>query len=160
MKRNMMVEYIRIMNERNDVLIFETEPFMDSLTISGPISAVLYASSSAVDTDFSVTLNGIDIEGGIFPIGQTFGILRARFRNFPGRVEFLERDKIYKYMIDLSHTCYTMAPGEKIRLEVASCSFPEFSRNLNTGFDNETSSEIEIARQTIYHNTDYKSHIV
>ncbi|MCK5703707.1 MAG: CocE/NonD family hydrolase, partial [Cyclobacteriaceae bacterium] len=160
MKKNRLSVYQDIIEQRNDVIIFETEPLQDSLTIAGSVTAVLFASSSALDTDFSVTMIGVDNEDNIFPIGQTFGIIRAKYRNSSGKGELLEKNKIYKYTIDLSHTCYTLAPGEKIRLEIASCSFPEFSRNLNTGYNNQTTSEFIIAEQRIYHNEEYSSHII
>ena len=160
MKKNRIPEYERVIADRSDVIIFETDPLNDSLTIAGPISAVIYASSSASDTDFSLTVTGVNKMGEIFPIGQTFGIIRAKYRNSVRKAEVLEKNKIYKYSIDLSHTYYTLGPGEKIRLEIASSSFPEFSRNLNTGNNNQTSSEFIIAEQRIYHDKEYPSHII
>ena len=160
MKKNKIAYYQQIIEQRRDVVIFETAVLKDSLTISGPISAVIYASSSALDTDFSLTVTGVNNVGEIFPIGQTFGIIRARYRNSVTKAELLEQHKIYKYTIDLSHTYYTLAPGEKLRLEIASSSFPEFSRNLNTGNNNQTTSEFVVAEQRIYHNEEYPSHII
>lgn len=160
LKKNKLSEYQQIINNRNDVIVFQTESFEKPLTIGGPISAVIYASSSAVDTDFSVTLTGIDQNGNIFPIGQTFGIVRARFRNDPGKEELLVKNKVYEYTIDLSHTCYTLTQGEKLRIEIASCSFPEFSRNLNTGKNNQTTMDFVVAEQKIFHTDEYPSHIV
>lgn len=160
MKKNRFSDYKQIIEQRSDVVIFETDVLKDSLTISGPISAVIYASSSALDTDFSLTVTGVNIEGDIFPIGQTFGIIRAKYRNSLRKAELLDKNKICKYTIDLSHTFYTLSPGEKIRLEIASSSFPEFSRNLNTGNNNQTTNEFIIAEQRIYHNEEYPSHVV
>ena len=160
MKKNRFSDYKQIIEQRTDVVIFETPVLKDSLTISGPISAVIYASSSALDTDFSLTVTGVNNEGVIFPIGQIFGIIRAKYRNSLRKAELLDKDKIYKYTIDLSHTFYTLVPGEKIRLEIASSSFPEFSRNLNTGNNNQTTSEFMIAEQRVYHNEEYPSHLI
>ena len=160
MKKNKINEYQNINENRKDVLIFDTEAFENSFTITGPIKAVIYASSDAVDTDFSVTLTGIDLDGNIFPIGNTFGIIRAKYRNSPYIPELIERNKIYKYEIDLSHTYYTLKPGEKLRLEISSSSFPEYARNLNTGKNNYTTNEYKIAEQMIYFNKKYPSHLV
>ena len=160
MKKNRFSDYKQIIEQRSDVVIFETAVLKDSLTISGPVSAVIYASSSALDTDFSITVTGVNKGGEIFPIGQTFGIIRAKYRSSVRKAELLDKNKIYKYTIDLSHTCYTLVPGEKMRLEIASSSFPEFSRNLNTGNNNQTTSEFIIAEQRIYHDKEYPSHII
>lgn len=160
MKKNKIPDYKKIMDMRNDVIVFETKSLKDSLTISGPIKAVIYASSSALDTDFSLTMTGVNKEGGIFPLGQTFGIIRAKYRNSNRQEELLEKGEIYKYEIDLSHTYYTLSPGERLRLEVTSSSFPEFSRNLNTGKNNQTTSEFIIAEQQIYFTDKYPSQLI
>jgi predicted acyl esterase len=51
-------------------------------------------------------------------------------------------------------------PGHQIRLEISSSNFPRFDRNLNTGENTATGTRMEKARQTIYHNTQYPSHVV
>jgi putative CocE/NonD family hydrolase len=159
MKKRKIVEYKKYIETREDLIIFETAPLKDSLTISGPISAVIYASSTALDTDFNLTLTGVNSNNEIIPIGQTFGIIRAKYRN-PLNPELLEKDKVYEYTIDLSHTCYTLAPGEKLRLEIASASFPEFARNLNTGENNLTTVDFIEAVQTIYFSNEYPSRLI
>ena len=160
MKKNKIQVYKRVMGLRNDVIVFETGHLKDSLTVAGPIKAILYGASTALDTDFCLTLTGVNKEGEIFPIGQTFGIIRAKYRNSHSQEEFLESGKIYKFEIDLSHTCYTILPGEKLRLEITSSSFPEFSRNLNTGKNNQTTSEHVVAQQQIYFTDEYPSQLV
>jgi hypothetical protein len=50
--------------------------------------------------------------------------------------------------------------GHSIRVEIASSMFPIFSRNLNTGKDNETTAEMQPARQTIYHDAEHPSQIL
>ncbi len=90
---------------------------------------------------------------------MTWGVLRARFRNSMSTPEFLEKDKIYKFTIDLSHTGNTFSKGESIRMEISSASFPEYSRNLNTGGHNEMETEYVSAIQRIYHTELYPSHL-
>jgi predicted acyl esterase len=51
-------------------------------------------------------------------------------------------------------------PGHRIRLEVSSSNFPRFDRNLNTGEDPATGTRMVVAKQTIYHNAMYPSHVV
>jgi hypothetical protein len=57
-------------------------------------------------------------------------------------------------------TGVTVPAGARLRVEVASASFPVFSRNLNTGGHNETETEFVSAVQKIYHDQEHPSHIL
>ena len=69
------------LSARNDVLVFQTEPLGDDLEVTGEIAVKLWASSSAVDTDFTAKLIDVyppspDFPGG-FDLNIGDGILRA-----------------------------------------------------------------------------------
>jgi putative CocE/NonD family hydrolase len=160
LKKGTSEQYNRLVASRKDILVYETPPLEQPLTVIGPVAAVLYASSSARDTDWCVTVYGVDESGEIYPIGMTWGILRARYRNSKRSPELLETGKIYKYTIDLSHTGITFSRGERIRMEISSALFPEYSRNLNTGGHNEKETEYVSAHQRIYHTEQYPSHLL
>jgi len=160
LKKRALENYKNLVGSREDILVYETAPFEQPLTIAGPLSAVLYASSSAKDTDWCVTLYTVAENGEINPMGMTWGVLRARFRNSMSVPEFMEKDKVYKFSIDLSHTGNTFSKGERIRMEIASASFPEYSRNLNAGGHNEMETEYVSAVQRIYHTKEYPSHLL
>ncbi len=150
--------YGRINKERQDILVYQTAPMEKPLTFAGPISAVLHAASSAKDTDWFMRLSMIEEDGDIFPL--VHGVIRARYRNSFSRPEMLYPGTIYEYQIDMWQTGITIPAGARLRVEVASASFPMFSRNLNTGGHNETETEYTIAGQAIYHNQDHPSHIL
>jgi putative CocE/NonD family hydrolase len=147
---------------RKDVLVYTTPPFEKPYTMAGPLTAVLYASSSARDTDWFVHLLDVDPEGRCLSLwgNNSVGVLRARYRNSVEKTQLIEPGKIYKYTIDLWHTAITIAPGHRLRVEVASGDFPTFSRNLNTGGNNETESRFVSATQAVYHDTLHPSHIL
>ncbi len=148
----------RITDARNDILVYQTEPLAEPLTVVGPLSAVLYASSSAKDTDWFVSLMDVDEQGKVFVLAR--GTIRARFRNSFTEPQLLEKDKVYRYDIDLWHTGIMFQKGHRIRVEVSSALFPLFSRNLNTGGHNEMETEYVQAAQKIYHSPKYPSHIL
>jgi putative CocE/NonD family hydrolase len=148
----------RIAERRHDVLVYETAPLAAPLAFAGPVSAVLYASSSARDTDWFVTLSEVDSEGRIFQLVQ--GRMRARYRNSPQRPEMLVPEEIYCYQLDLWHTAIGVPAGAKLRVEIASAAFPAFSRNLNTGGHNELETEHVAATQTVFHDRDHPSHVL
>jgi putative CocE/NonD family hydrolase len=130
----------------------------EAITFAGPISAVLYASSSAKDTDWFMRLSQVDVAGGVFPL--VHGVIRARYRNSFSAPELLNPSEIYEYHLDMWQTGITVPAGARLRVEVASASFPLFSRNLNTGGHNETETDFVSAVQQIYHDKDHPSHIV
>jgi len=72
----------------------------------------------------------------------------------------LEPNQIYRYEINVGVTGNVFRKGHRIRLEVSSSNFPRFDRNLNTGETWGMSSEIRVARQTVYHDSDHASHLV
>ncbi len=150
--------HARVNADRRDILVYDTEPLTDSLTFAGPISAVLYASSSAKDTDWFVRLSEIAPDSTIFQLVE--GKIRARYRESFSAPKLLQPGEIYSYHLDLWHTGITVPPGAKLRVEVASASFPKFSRNLNTGGHNEKEEKFVSAEQTLYHDAEHPSHVL
>ena len=148
----------QVTQARQDVLVYISEPFKEPLTIAGPVSAILYASSSARDTDWYVRLMEVEESGKIFPLVE--GRLRARYRHSSAKPDFLNPGEVYEFQIDMWQTGITIQPGRRLRVEVASASFPMFSRNLNTGGHSETETEFVTAEQTIYHSEKYPSHVL
>jgi putative CocE/NonD family hydrolase len=143
---------------RPDVLVYSTPALDQDLEVTGPIALNLYASSSAVDTDFTAKL--VDVWPNGFEQNLTEGILRARYRESTATAQPIVPGKIYEYKIDLWSTSNVFLKGHKIRLEVSSSNFPRFDRNLNTGGSAATDSTFVKATNTIYHDTAHPSALV
>ena len=143
--------------KRSDVLVYSTPTLEADLEITGPIELILYAASSATDTDFTATLIDVHPNGKAIIICE--GIVRARFRDSYEEPALIEPGRIYKYSIVLSETSNLFKAGHCLRLEVSSSNFPRFERNQNTGTQPGLDDVIEIAHQTIYHSTVHPSHI-
>ncbi len=148
----------RRLADRTDILVYETGPLTEPLTFVGPVSAVLYASTSAVDTDWFITLFEHRADGTSARLVQ--GKLRARYRDSLERPTLLEPNRVYRYEIDLWHTGVRLPSGSRLRVEVTSAAFPLYSRNLNTGGHNETETRQVAARQTVYHDAVRPSHVI
>jgi putative CocE/NonD family hydrolase len=147
------------LSKRDDYLFYKSESFNEKTTILGQISARIYASSSALDTDWYAILLLLDNKAN-FLEGLTFGLLRAKFRNSFEKPELLERDKIYQFDLDMNHYGITIEKGQKLGLIITSSSgYPGIAKNLNTGKNSQTETDFEIASQKIYHTRDYKSYI-
>ena len=147
-----------VTNARQDILVYTSEPFAEPYTLAGPLSARLYAASSAKDTDWVVRLVELTKDGEVQALVE--GRFRARFRESMSQPKLIEPGAIYAYDIDLWQTGLTFEPGSRLRVEVASASYPYFSRNLNTGGHNEKETEFVSAEQTIYHDAAHPSHVL
>jgi uncharacterized protein len=143
---------------RSDVLVYSTPVFTHDFTITGPVKLVLYAESSAVDTDFTAMLVDVDPNG--FARNLTGGIIRARYRNSMEAAQFMTPGKIYKFTISLWDTGNDFLAGHRLRLEVSSSNFPRFDRNLNTKESPETGGQWIKATNTIYHDASHPSALV
>ncbi len=148
----------KVTQARRDILVYQTDPLSEPLTFAGPVSAVLYASSSARDTDWFMRLMEVEPGGKIFGLAE--GKIRARFRNSTKKPELLKPGEVYEYTLDLWQTGITIPKDHRLRVEVASASFPLFSRNLNTGGHNETETDYQPAQQVIYHDAKHPSHVL
>ena len=148
----------RVVEERDDVLVYTSAPLSEPLEVTGTVEAVLYASTDGRDTDFTAKLVAVAPDGRA--INLCDGIVRARYRNPLRRAELLEPGRIYEYRILLGSTSFLFAPGHRIRLEVSSSNFPRFDRNLNTGGDFATETMGRPAVQRVFHGGSRMSHVV
>jgi putative CocE/NonD family hydrolase len=140
---------------RPDVLVYSTPPLEADQEVTGPVSLDLFASSSAVDTDFTAKL--VDVWPNGFVQNLTEGILRARYRESTSAAKPIVPGKIYEYKIDLWSTSNVFLKGHRIRLEVSSSNFPRFDRNLNTGKPASTNATFVKATNTVYHDAAHPS---
>ena len=144
--------------QRNDVLVYTTEPLVADTEVTGPVKVKLFAASSAVNTDFTATLTDVHPDGKAIHVCE--GIRGVTFRESLENPTLIEPGKVYEYTIDLWETSMLFAKGHRIRLEISSSNFPRFARNQNTDKPFGTSAEINKARQTIFHNVKYPSHLI
>ena len=149
----------REVEKREDVLVYSTAQLEADTEVTGPVTLVLYAKSSAVDTDFTAKL--VDVWPDGFTQNLTEGILRASFReSTTGAPKAIDPGKVYEYKIDLWSTSNVFLKGHRIRLEVSSSNFPRFDRNLNTGKSAATSSEFVKATNTVLHDSEHPSALI
>jgi putative CocE/NonD family hydrolase len=140
---------------RPDVLIFSTPPLERDFEVTGFVSLDVYASTSAVDTDFTALLADVNQSG--YARFLTDGVVRARYRDGTERPEEVVPGKVYKYTIDLWATSNVFKKGHRLRLYISSSNFPRFNRNPNTGGPMLGASHVVNAQQTVYHDGKYSS---
>ena len=143
---------------RPDVLVYTTPPLDKDVEVIGPVKAVIYAASSARDTDFTAKL--VDVYPNGYAMNVAQGIQRARYRDSWEEPMLLEPSRVYEYTIDLWSTGNRFQKGHRIRLEIASSNFPQFDRNPNTGNPFGQDTELQKAEQAVYHDETRPSHIL
>ena len=148
---------------RQDVVVFQTEPLDEDVQVIGPIEVVLYCSSDAVDTDFTIKLvdvypPSIDFPGG-FDMNLTDGIVRMSYRNGRHTRDLIQPDSIYEVVVHPFPTANIFKKGHRIRIDISSSNFPRWDVNPNTGEPLGRHRRMEKAKNTIYHSIDYPSRI-
>ena len=143
---------------RDDVLVYTGERLERDLEVTGPLEVVLYAETSARDTDFTAKLVDVHPDGRAIHLAE--GIIRARHRNGLEREDPVEPGRVERYQIELAPTSNLFLEGHRLRVEISSSNFPRFDRNLNTGEDIFTGVRMEVAHQTILHTEPYPSHVL
>ncbi len=154
----MGVQDQRKVEQRQDVLVYTSEPLSTPLEVTGPVVVKLFAATNAPDTDFTAKL--VDVRPDGYAQNLADGILRARYRESRYRPSFLTSSQVYELSIDLWATSHVFLPGHSIRVEISSSNFPRFDRNLNTGEDQATGTRYQLAEQTVFHDQRYPSHIL
>jgi putative CocE/NonD family hydrolase len=143
--------------DRDDILVYTTEPFSEGMEVSGPIEVTLYVSSDVKDTDFTVKLIDVHPDGRAFNLDET--IQRVRYREGYDKWVFMEPGEVYEVEIGPLTTSNFFAEGHSLRIEVSSSNFPRFTRNLNTGGKIYDETEGVVAHNRVHHSGEYPSQI-
>ncbi|HRH40748.1 MAG TPA: CocE/NonD family hydrolase [Pyrinomonadaceae bacterium] len=147
------------MEQRNDILVYSTEPLKEGIELTGSIDVSLYVSSDAKDTDFTVKLIDVDEMGRAYNLDET--IQRMRYRNgYDKPLVWMEKDKVYKMSFQPMNTSNYFAPGHRIRIEISSSNFPRFDRNMNTGGNNYDETKGVIATNAVHHSKQYPAEVI
>jgi putative CocE/NonD family hydrolase len=147
----------QIMETRNDILVYTTDPLKEGVEVTGSIETTLYVSSDVKDTDFTVKLIDVYPDGSAYNLDET--IQRVRFREGYNKELFMEEGKIYKVDLTPMSTSNYFNEGHRIRIEISSSNFPRFARNMNTGGNNFDEKEGVVAHNKVHHSNEYPSQI-
>jgi putative CocE/NonD family hydrolase len=168
-----MIEDQRFASTRPDVLVYQTEPLEEDITIAGPILARLFASTTGTDADWIVKL--IDVYPGDAPedpqCATAMGdfqmllageILRGKFRNSFADPEPVVPGEITAYEIDLRDRFHTFRRGHRIMVQIQSTWFPVYDRNPQRFMDiyRARPSDFQSATQAVSRSGEHPSRLV
>jgi putative CocE/NonD family hydrolase len=135
------------LEQRPDVLVYETAPLERALEVAGPVQLRLRTSSDAPATDFTGKLVHVPADGRRPALNLCEGIRRIDRSAGEGS----------EVRIDLWHTSARLEPGDRLRLEVSSSNFPRFDAHPNTTGHPGLASAAKPALQTLHHARDVAS---
>ncbi len=149
--------------ERDDVLVFETEPLVEDVEVSGEVIGKLYVSSDCPDTDFTLKLVDVYPPGKDYPQGFamniTDGILRCRYRSGWDREVLMDPGQVYPITIRPFNTSNLFVKGHRIRVEISSSNYPQFDINPNTGAPEGSAGASRVARNRLHFGTAHPAHL-
>jgi putative CocE/NonD family hydrolase len=175
-----MTEDQRFAAERPDVLVYETEPLAEDLTIAGPIKVSLNISTTGTDSDFVVKL--IDVYPGDYPQpappagqpvpsnavklggyqqmvrGEPF---RGKFRNSFERPEAFTPGKPAAINFAMPDAYHTFRKGHRVMVQVQSSWFPLVDRNPQKFMDipKAKAEDFQKATQHVYRSREMNSSV-
>ncbi len=143
--------------KRQDILCYTSDILDRDLTITGDMTAELYISSDAPDTDFIVRVTDVDESGRSVKLAD--GILSARYRNGFEKAEFLEKDEIVCLRIRTTKISNCFKKGHRIRVTVTSGAKNFVFPNSNTK-EGYNSAKTVVARNQVWHGGNYGSKLI
>lgn len=134
---------------RPDVLSFVSEPLSEPLLIAGQVKINLHVSSDCDDTAFTYKISEV------FPDGKTYnirtGITTLGFRNNPlGDRQTFEPGSDVELSIESLPIMWQLQPGSKIRLDISSSDFPQYSVHSNYAGVWSAQGKTRVAHQTLF----------
>jgi putative CocE/NonD family hydrolase len=130
-------------------LTYTTAVLGDDVEVVGEPRIELRASSSAVDTDFIATLSDVH-ESGYSEIVRQSGI-RGRRRGGPSTTELLTPGEVATFPIAMTQVAHRFKAGHRIRLTIASSSFPNFLPNAGTAEEPYLATKAVKATNAVHH---------
>jgi hypothetical protein len=148
----------QVILDRSDVLAYTSDPLPEDVEVTGPVSAVLYAATSAPDTDWVVKLCVVRSDGRTFNVCD--GILRASYRKSLSSRALVKPGSVERYEIELTPTSWLFEAGERLRILITSSDFPRYDRNPNTGDLGISSTRTVTAQQQVFADAERPSHML
>ncbi|HZT79103.1 MAG TPA: CocE/NonD family hydrolase, partial [Gemmataceae bacterium] len=164
----------RFASRRPDVLVYQTEPLEEDVSVAGPIGVDLFVSTTGTDSDWVVKL--IDVYPNDYPdpspnpTGVRMGgyqqlvrgdVMRGKFRNSLEKPEPFEPGRPTAVKFALQDVYHTFRSGHRIMVQVQSSWFPLVDRNPQRFVDIYTAKpgDFRKATQRVYRTRELPSHV-
>jgi putative CocE/NonD family hydrolase len=164
-----LVQDQRFVDQRPDVLTWQTGELSENLTLAGQVTARLFASTTGSDSDWVVKL--IDVYPEKYPEDWKLSgyelmiadeIFRGRFGNSFEKPEAISPNTPTPFAIDLHTANHVFKKGHRIMVQVQSTWFPLYDRNPQKFVPNifeAKQSEYQKATQRVYRSKQFPSSV-
>jgi hypothetical protein len=159
----------RFVDDRADVLTYQTAPLAADMTVAGDVVAHLYAATTGSDADWVVKL--IDVypdtvadrpQMGGYELMVNADIMRGRYWKGFETATPIPPNTVEPFTVDLHQQSYTFRKGHRIMVQVQSSWFPLYDRNPQTFVPNiflARASDYRAETHTVYRNARYPSNV-
>ena len=164
-----LVQDQRFVDERPDVLTWQTDELADDVTLAGQVTAKLFASTTGSDSDWVVKLIDVypqkfsqDWKLSGYELMIADEIFRGRFRNSFERPEPITPNAVTAFTIDLHTANHVFKKGHRIMVQVQSTWFPLYDRNPQKFVPNifeAKESDFQKATQRVYRSMRFPSRV-
>lgn len=164
--REYMIDDQRFASRRPDVKTYRTDVLTEDMTLTGPVVANLFASTTGTDGDFVVKLIDVFPDDQPNPVPNPRNItlagyqmlvrgeiFRGRYRNSFSKPEAFVPGKVTNIKYDLPDVAHTFKKGHRIMIQVQSSWFPLADRNPQKFVDIYKAKDSDFQKATIriYH---------
>ncbi len=164
----------RFASRRPDVMVYQTDPLDEDITLTGPLQVDLYVSTTGTDADYVVKLidvyppqtDAVSAENTGVPMGGyqmlvRGDIMRGRFRNSYEKPEAFVPGEITHVPFEMQDVAHCFKKGHRIMVQVQSSWFPLVNLNPQQFVDIYHCSQSAFikATQRIYHDAQRPSGI-
>jgi hypothetical protein len=169
-----MTDDQRFASRRPDVMVYKTDILQEDITLTGPLTADLFVSTTGTDADYIVKLIDVfpddaqpDITTDVkVPLGGyqmlvRGEIFRGKYRNSFEKPEPFVPGKITEIRYQIPDVAHTFKKGHRLMIQIQNSWFPLVDRNPQKFVDIYKCSESDFqkATQRIYHDQGNPSHI-
>jgi uncharacterized protein len=169
-----MTDDQRFAARRPDVMVYQSDVLSDDVTLTGPLSADLFVSTTGTDADFVVKLidvfppdakapdeADIKVPLGGYQMLVRGEIFRSKYRNSFEKPEPLVPGKVTEVKYELPDVAHTFKKGHRIMIQVQNTWFPLADRNPQKFVNIYKCSDSDFQKATIriYHDTKYPTSV-
>lgn len=144
-------------NYRKDVISCISEPLEESLTVVGQIKVNLTVSTDVEDTAFAVKIMEVTEDGRAY--NMRTGITTLGYRNGSRTRQTYQPNEKVQISIDTWDLAWKLQKGSRIRIDITSSDFPQYSIHSNYAGCWAKQDKIRIANQTVYFGKEDDSYI-
>lgn len=166
--REYMVDDQRFAARRPDVKVYKTEVLTEDITLTGPLTADLFVSTTGTDADYVVKLIDVypedaqstlskDVIMGGYQMLVRGEIMRGKFRKSFEKPEAFVPGQVTQVKYELPDVGHTFKKGHRIMIQVQNSWFPLADRNPQKFMDIYTADDQDFQKAThrIYHDASH-----